>query len=82
MPSIGPPQRTDEGKPCGHCSFSAGLGSSALIRRFAPPSPEGEGFYSLSSASNCFKAAPPLESGRPPVANASSGRRTHSTGPF
>ena len=53
MPSIGPPpegfplggscppQRTDEGKPCGHCSFSAGLGSSALIRRFAPPSPLG-----------------------------------------
>lgn len=53
MPSIGPPpegfplggscppQRTDEGKPCGHCSFSAGLGSSALIRRFAPPSPSG-----------------------------------------
>lgn len=110
-----PPQRTDEGKPCGHCSFSAGLGSSALIRRFAPPSPEGEGFYSFSSvansftaastaspseplfssttveaasysgvrsASSCFKAAPPLESGRPPVANASSGRRTHSTGPF
>lgn len=53
MPSIGPPpegfplggscppQRTDEGKPCGHCSFSAGLGSSVLIRRFAPPSPSG-----------------------------------------
>ena len=53
MPSIGPPpegfplggscppQRTDEGKPCGHRSFSAGLGSSALIRRFAPPSPRG-----------------------------------------
>lgn len=54
MPSIGPPpegfpplggscppQRTDEGKPCGHCSFSAGLGSSALIRRFAPPFPSG-----------------------------------------
>ena len=52
-----PPQRTDEGKPCGHCSFSAGLGSSALIRRFAPPSPEGEGFYSFSSVSNSFTAA-------------------------
>ena len=110
-----PPQRTDEGKPYKYCFFTAGHINFALIRRFAPPSPSGEGFYSVSSASNsstalftasvkvllfsktavaaasysgvrsassCFKAAPPFERGRPPVARRSSGRRTHSTGPF
>ena len=50
MPSIGPPP---EGfPPSGEAvrrsglmrANLAGLGSSALIRRFAPPSPEGEGF--------------------------------------